>query len=578
MVRSANNPPELLEKILPATLLGGWEGEILNRRKDGSEFPVYLSTAVVRDTDGSPIALIGAATDITERKRAELRLRESEERYRSLVDSARDVIFTATPHGVITSLNPAFESSTGWNREEWLGRTYDDLFHPEDLSGAREYFLHTLEGTAAPVREIRIRRNGGDYVVGEFTITPQVLDGRIVGLLGVARDVTERKRLEDQVRQSQKMESLGTLAGGIAHDFNNLLAIILGHASLLPRQQQTPGKLSSSVDAIVKATNRGAALVNQLLMFASKTDVQFESVELNDIVNEIVKLVAETFTKSIVITTRLDTDLPPIVADPTQLHQMVLNLCINARDAMPRGGTLSLVTTLVSGDALVSQYAEVAAPLYVSLQVSDTGVGMDQQTKRRIFEPFFTTKDKGKGTGLGLATVYGIIESHGGFVDVESEVGIGTTFHIYLPAQSYQSRGPAEEAKSEEDVPGGSEMILVVEDEQILQDIVKNVLTSKGYRILTAADGVEAVELYMLHRNDISLVIADVGLPRLSGSEVFLKLKRLNPRVKVILASGFLEPGFKADIMKSGVQEVIKKPYHPDDLLRSIRRVLDIQP
>ncbi len=574
-VRSENNPARVMEEILPATLRGGWEGEILNKRKDGSEFPVYCSTSVVRDPDGSPIALIGAATDITERKRAEQRLRESEEQYRSLVDSARDVIFTATPHGVITSLNPAFEIATGWQRSEWVGKTYYDLFHHDDLSGSREHFLRALQGQPVPMLEIRIRTKGGEYVVGEFTTTPQLQDGKIVGLLGVARDVTERKRLEEQFRQSQKMESLGTLAGGIAHDFNNILAIILGHASLLTQSQHSPGKQIASAEAIIKATNRGAALVSQLLTFASKTDVVFESVSINEVVQEITKLVAETFPRSIVITTRLDPDLPTIVADPTQLHQMVLNLCINSRDAMPRGGSLSLVTTLVDGEAVGGQFAVAGAVQYVVLQVSDTGAGMDEATKRRVFEPFFTTKEKGKGTGLGLATVYGIVESHGGFIDVESELGVGTTFQIYLPAQTSLTEQPERTRKPAQDVPRGSETILVVEDEEMLRDLVKNVLNAKGYSAITAGDGVEAVELYMLHRREISLVVADVGLPRLTGSEVYLKLKRINPRVKVILASGFLEPGFTSDIMQSGVREVIRKPYQPDELLRCIRRVLD---
>jgi PAS domain S-box-containing protein len=495
MVRSTSTPQETLEEILPATLSGGWEGEISNRRKDGSEFPVYLSTSVVRDQDGSPIALIGAATDITERRRGEEQLRESEERYRSLVDSARDVIFTATPHGVITSLNPAFETGTGWERSEWLGKTYNELFHHEDVAGAREYFLHALQGDSVPVREIRIRTKKGNYVVGEFTITPQRQGGRIIGLLGVARDVTERKRLEEQYRQAQKMEGLGTLAGGIAHDFNNILAIILGHASLLPRNQLNSPKLSASIDSIIKATNRGAALVNQLLTFASKSDVRFESVHLNDLVTETTKLLIETFPKTVMISTRLDSHIPPVVADPTQLDQLLLNLCINARDAMPSGGTLFLVTTLITGDAVTTRFAQAGAANYVVLQVSDTGEGMDPETKRRIFEPFFTTKEKGKGTGLGLATVYGIIESHGGFVDVDSEVGVGTTFHVYLPAQAIPEAQAPTGTDLGEEVPGGSETLLIVEDEDMLRDLVKNVLTSRGYTVLAAADGIEAVEV-----------------------------------------------------------------------------------
>ncbi|HTY36303.1 MAG TPA: PAS domain S-box protein [Bacteroidota bacterium] len=575
MVRADSNPEEIMDSILPATLLGGWQGEILNKRKDGTEFPVYLSTSVVRDPNGVPIALIGAATDITERKQAEQRLRDSEERYRSLVDSARDVIFTATPHGMITSLNPAFELSTGWKRSEWIGKLYNDLFHHDDFAGARAHFILALEGERIPPLEIRIRTKEGGYVLGEFTITPQTQDGKIIGLFGVARDVSERRRLEEQYRQSQKMESLGTLAGGIAHDFNNILAIILGHASLLKQAQHSPGKQIASADAIIKASSRGAALVGQLLTFASKSDVLFESVSINEIVQETTRLVGETFPKNITISMRLDPSLPTIVADSTQLHQMILNLCINSRDAMPRGGTLSLVTNLMDGRDVAGRFSGAGAAQYVVLEVSDTGEGMDEETRRRVFEPFFTTKEKGKGTGLGLASVYGIIEGHGGFVDVESELGTGTSFQIYLPAEVETKKNREIKREPLGDVPRGTETILVVEDEDMLRDLLKGVLTSKGYTVVTAADGVEAVELYMLHRKEIALVVADVGLPRLSGNEVFHKLKRINAKVNVVLASGFLEPGFTAEVLKSGVREIIRKPYQPDELLRSIRRILD---
>ena len=575
IVRSSSNPSRVFQEILPATLRGGWEGEILNRRKDGTEFPVYLSTSVVRDAEGNPIALIGAATDITERKLAEQRLRESEERYRSLIDSARDVIFTATPHGMITSLNPSFETTTGWKRSDWIGKTYNDLFHHEDLVGSREYFLRALTGESVPMREIRIHTKEGGYVLGEFTITPQMMDGRIVGLLGVARDVTERRRLEEQYRHAQKMESLGTLAGGIAHDFNNILAIILGHASLLPRNQVASPKQTASIDAILKATNRGAALVGQLLTFASKSDVLFESVQVNDIVTEITKLIGETFPKAIAITTQLEPNLPRVVADPTQIHQLLLNLCVNARDAMRRGGTLSVATSEVAGDTVTDRFADAAAANYVVLQVSDNGEGMDLETKSRIFEPFFTTKEKGKGTGLGLATVYGVVESHGGFIDVESVLGVGTTFHVYLPAQVVGGKDTRPTMEPALESPGGTETILIVEDEEMLRDLVKNVLASRGYTVLTAADGLEAVEMYSLHKNQIGLVVADVGLPGLAGNEVFARMKETNPDVKVILASGFLEPGFKSEILIDGAKEVIRKPYQPNDLLRSIRRALD---
>lgn len=485
------------------------------------------------------------------------------------------MIFTATPRGIITSLNPAFQTITGWERSQWLGKKYYDLFHPEDIEGSRQYFLQALEGKPVSAREIRVLSKGGSYILGEFTITPQRQHGKIVGLLGVGRDITERKRLEDQYRQAQKMESLGTLAGGIAHDFNNILAIILGHASLLSRNQGNPEKQAANTDAIIKATQRGAALTRQLLTFASKTDILFESVQLNHAVVETAKLLGETFPKTVSVHTKLQADLPPIVADPNQLHQLLLNLCVNARDAMPKGGTLSIETTLVVGDVISSRFAQANAANYVVLQVSDTGEGMDQATKRRIFEPFFTTKEKGKGTGLGLATVYGIIESHGGFVDVDSEVGVGTTFHVYFPVQIFAEEGSSVRRETAEEVSGGSEMILVVEDEEMLRELLRAVLSSKGYEVLTASDGVEAVEIYAAHRKKIGLVVADIGLPRLAGGDVFLKLKQMNPDVRMILASGFFEPGFRVEMLDAGAKEVIQKPYQPNELLKSIRKALD---
>ena len=575
VVRSASNPPAVVSKILPETLKGGWEGEILNRRKDGTEFHVHLITSVVRDRDGNAIALIGAATDITERKKAEAQLRESEERYRSLIDTARDVIFTANPHGVITSLNQAFELLTGWQRSDWLGKTYYDLFHSEDVEGSRQYFLQALRNEKLPVREIRIHKKEGGFVVGEFTITPQRVRGNVVGLIGVARDVTERKRLEDQYRHAQKMESLGTLAGGIAHDFNNILAIILGHASLIPRNQGNPAKQTANIDAVVQASHRGAALVRQLLTFASKSDILFESVQLNEAVTETTRLLGETFPKTIAISLQLEENLPPIIADQNQLHQLLLNLCINARDAMPKGGTLSIATAFVKNEAMSNRFPDIGSKTYIVLRVSDTGLGMDQATKRRIFEPFFTTKEEGKGTGLGLATVYGIVESHGGFVDVDSEVGVGSTFHVYFPMHSVAEEGTNVLGISFDDVPGGSETILIVEDEDMLLEMLKTILVSKGYQVLTASDGIEAVDIYSLHKDDIDLVVTDIGLPRLAGSELFLRLKQNNPRIRVVLATGFLEPSLKAEMIKAGAKEIIQKPYQPTEFLACVRKALD---
>jgi PAS domain S-box-containing protein len=458
VVRPPTNLPEVVREILPATLRGGWYGELFNRRKDGSEFPVFLSTSVIRDEKGQPVALVGVAADITERKRAE---------------------------------------------EEW-------------------------------------------------------------------------KKLQGQLIQAQKMESLGTLAGGIAHDFNNVLGIILGHASLLERSPADPRTVKTSTEAITKAGNRGASLVKQLLTIARKSDVLFEPVLLNDSVNELLKLLTETFPKTISISLDLEKNLPATVADPTQLHQVLLNLCVNARDAMPNGGTLTITTKRQQGETIRGRFPKAAAPEYIALLVADTGTGMNEATRSRIFEPFYTTKEIGKGTGLGLSLIYGILEKHNGFVDVESELGKGTTLHLYFPLSQQLVEPVLVQKQAPGELPGGNETILIVEDEEMLRQLVKAVLEGTGYTVLTASDGEEAVETYKRHQGEIQLVLSDMGLPKFGGYEVYQRLKNLNPAVRMIFASGYLEPAMKSQIFREGVRDFIQKPYDADEVLRAIRSVLDV--
>ena len=389
------------------------------------------------------------------------------------------------------------------------------------------------------------------------------------------KDITAQKILEEQLRQAQKLESLGTLASGIAHDFNNILGIIMGHSFLLERLKSDPVKLSQSIGAIEKATQRGAALVKQLLTFARKTEAVFESVLVNHIIEEVVKLLQETFSKTISVRSDLKRDLPIIAADTNQIHQVVINLCVNARDAMPMGGTLSITTTTVERETLMSKFAGAAAREYILLQVSDTGTGMDEATKQRIFEPFFTTKDVGKGTGLGLALVHGIVENHHGFIDVATEPGKGTTFSIYLPVEERPIESHGTSKKAMEDVPGGTETILLIEDEEMLGELARAFLVSKGYTVLTARDGEEGVEVFSRHQKEISVVVTDMGLPKLGGEEVLKRIRGIDPKAKVILASGFIDPETKSEMYKAGAKRFIQKPYSHDEVLQAIRQVID---
>lgn len=394
----------------------------------------------------------------------------------------------------------------------------------------------------------------------------------------VQRKQEEEKRhqLERQLIQAQKLESLGTLASGIAHDFNNILGIILGHSSLIQRDQSEPAKLAQSIEAIQKATYRGASVVKQLLTFARKTEAEFTPAIINDIINEITKLLSETFPKTIVLSINLKKDLPSTIADETQIHQVLLNLFVNARDAMPDGGTLTITTNIVDGRALAMIFPKAATAQYILIEVVDTGGGMDETTKRRIFEPFFTTKGRAKGTGLGLSVVYGIIESHQGFIDVASEVGKGTTFRVYLPVQQQTVKNNIAPKIEFKDVPGGAETVLLIEDEEMLRELVKVVLVSKGYTVLTAVDGEEGISVFSRHQNNISTVVSDMGLPKLSGQEVCKTIMAINPKAKIILASGFVELDMKSELIKVGVSRFIRKPYSPEEILQTVRSVIDL--
>ena len=417
------------------------------------------------------------------------------------------------------------------------------------------------------------RRKDGSLYDEEMTITP-VRDaaGHISYYIAIKQDVTEKKNLHAELTQMQKMESIGTLASGIAHDFNNILGIILGYASLIERDPETSAQ---SIASITAAVNRGAGLVRQILTFARKAGVVFGPLEVNIMIKEIVKMLRETFPKTIEISLQLGKNIPPVNADATQLHQTILNLCVNARDAMPNGGNLILATAVVDGESLQNIFPDVGSGNFVHVSVADTGIGIDEKTLGKIFDPFFTTKEKGKGTGLGLSVVYGVMKEHHGFVNVESAPGKGAAFNLYFPV--LQDHVPVAAASSAEDqkTPGGHETLLVVEDEETLLEMMKVLVEDKGYRVITAVDGLQALDIYRSHKNEIDLVVTDVGLPKITGEVLFHELKKLNPSVKVIVASGYIEAESKSEIFKAGVKEFIQKPYLPDEVLRKIREVLD---
>jgi signal transduction histidine kinase/ActR/RegA family two-component response regulator len=499
-----------------------------------------------------------------------------DERYRRFVDEDFTGMLVMRTDGQIVTCNPAVANIFGFDSvEETASANFFEFLRSrqdgiELLETVRQHGLvdrHELEMT---------QRNGDPvYIVAR--LVGSFANGELTELHAYLFNDTKRKRLEQQLVQSQKMEGLGTLAGGIAHDFNNILAIILGYTNKLESSRSKPNEVPGAIKAIKEAVDRGAALVQQLLTSARQTEARFSSVDLNALVRELERMLQATFPKTINFNLELAADLPPITADRSQIHQVLLNLCVNARDAMPAGGTLTLATSITAGADLTEMFTGVTAENYACVRVRDTGIGMSRQVKSHIFEPFFTTKERGKGTGLGLSVVYGVVNNHRGFVQVESEPGAGTSFVIYLPVKhvTAEQLGGDRTGAPRRDIP---QTILLVEDEEMLRELGISILENEGFRVLAAKDGVEAVALFETHADEIGLVVCDLGLPRLGGREAFLKMKESRPDVRAIVASGYLEPTIRSEILKAGVIDTIQKPYDFNDLIALIRSIVGPQP
>ena len=574
IVRSPKTSAAVGSEILPSTLTGGWKGELWNKKKDGTEFPILLSTSAVKDLQGNITALVGITEDITKKKRTEQQLN-----LMSLsMQSAANAIVITDREGIIISVNPAFSNVTGYAAEEVVGKKPSILKSGKQSAEFYKNLWETIIAGEVWKGEITNKRKDGKEYTEEMTITPvRQTSGEITHFIAIKQDVTEQRSLQNQLFQSQKIQSIGTLAGGIAHDFNNILGIIYGYLYFLEQENIDKQMLKKSVSVIQDALNRAKNLVKQILTFARQTDTLFAELNVPNLVREIVSMLNETFSKIITIRTTIDLNIPDISADHTQIHQAILNLCVNARDAMPGGGEISIGIKTVVREELKKYFNNVDSPAYVCITVADTGTGMDEQTQARIFDPFFTTKEKGKGTGLGLSVVFGVMQSHNGFVRVESTVNVGTTFYLYLPVKTRtENIAPANSVKQTKTI-GGTETILLVEDEELLRNVVKGLLETFGYTVLTASDGEEAVETYKQHQNNIAIVLTDVGLPKLTGFNEFKQLKAINKNVRVVFASGFFEPDSKSEMFKAGAKGFIQKPYNMDEILHKVREVLDIK-
>src|SRR5262245_16077644 len=511
-----------------------------------------------------------------EREQAEKALRESEEKYSSLYASmsegvalheiVRDEAGLPSDYRIL-DFNPAFGSIFGLEKSQVLGRKASEVFGTEALSHLDTYTKVVTSGQPASF-QATFESMEKSFQVSAFSPA----DGRFATLF---EDISERLRLEAQLFQAQRLESIGRLAGGVAHDFNNLLTAITGYSQMLLQQLETQSPMRGKLDLIKKAADRASALTGQLLAFSRKQLLQPQVMKLNDLIANIDKVLRRIIGEDIELVTVFGPDLGRIKADPTQLEQVMLSLVVHDRDAMPNGGKIVVETSRVElDDAYARRHVGVTPGRYVMLAVSDKGCGMDAEVLKHIFEPFYTTKKRGKGTGLGLSTVYGIVKQSGGNIWVYSEAGQGTTFKIYLP----QVDDEAEEAKQEEppvEVSGGAETVLLAEDEEFVRNFVRDVLQKYGYTVLEAQHGSEALRIGLQHSGPIHLLLTDVVMPRMSGQQLAKQMTTLHPKVKVLYMSGYTESAIVHHGVLDSHTAFVQKPFTGEALARRVREILD---
>jgi two-component system cell cycle sensor histidine kinase/response regulator CckA len=548
--------------------------EVQLRAKSG-ELKTIRGATHILEMDGE-LFLVSAVVDVTDQRRAETELRRSEQLYRTLVEGVRDVIVAMTPEGVLTALNPAFEHVTGMPRSQWIGQSFVGLLVPDDVPLALTLFQAVLRNEMQPITTLRIRTAEGKVRIGEIFLTAHREHDTVVGVLGIARDVTDRVQLEEEYRQAQKMEAVGRLAGGVAHDFNNLLTVIGGHSTFLLEDLDAGDPKRADVEEIMNASTFASTLTRQLLAFSRRQVVQPKVLSLNDVVTASEKLLTRLMGEDVRLVTTLATDAGNVRADAGQLEQTIMNLAVNARDAMPDGGTLTITTANVElNEDRVRGRMDATPGRYVMLAVSDSGVGMDEETKAKIFEPFFTTKEVGKGTGLGLATVFGIVKQSRGLIRVDSEVGRGSRFEIYFPKVDEASESaPPISAKP----ASGTETVLVVEDELAVRAIVRQTLERSGYHVLEAPNGDDALSIGANHPGQIHLLLTDLVMLGMSGREVAKQLAVLRPGIRILFMSGYSGDSVVAREELERETAYVQKPFTPDDLARTVRRVLDAGP
>ena len=557
-----------------------YDVEFRQRHKDGHWVWVNSRGKVIKwAEDGKPLLMSGIHLDITNRKLAEHALQESKENLRVTLNSIGDAVIATDISGCITQMNPVAETLTGWPSNEAKGKFLTSVFKivnsqtRRDAPNPVERVLATGETVTLANHTLLIARDGSEHQTADSGAPIRSIKGEIIGVVLVFRDITSEYALQEQLRQAQKMEAVGQLAGGIAHDFNNLLQAILGYGEIALAKIKHQGTLHDSIEQIIKAGTQAKTMTSQLLAFSRRQVLQMVILDLNEVVNDLTKIILRLIGEHINLDIKTGNALSTVQADRSQLGQILTNLCVNARDAMPEGGTITIETSTVNLDQQYCENHIWAKPgKYVVLSVTDTGYGMSNEIIEHACDPFFSTKEVGKGSGLGLSTVYGLVQQHEGIIKIESEIGKGTTVNIYLLSVDDHVASPC---KPESEIQQGTETILLAEDDAMVRDVCTGILEMGGYNVLAACNGEEALQLFNENKDRIDLTLLDVVMPKMGGKMVYDRIREIQPKMRFLFTSGYSMGDLHTNFILDQGISLIQKPYDSTDLLKKVRGILD---